>query len=126
MLWVWWLRLRSFLTNNASRLFAWARARFPPLLHHVASHFHFPHVDLVTLLYRLTHAISAIMGVRADSKTDSAAGGDRRPTKHMVHVKTKEECRLGTVTIQVWTVEMPSKHAEGVLKYLPSIILDHD
>ncbi|EME86048.1 uncharacterized protein MYCFIDRAFT_132181 [Pseudocercospora fijiensis CIRAD86] len=36
----------------------------------------------------------------------------------MVHLKTKEECRLGNETIQVWTVELPSKHAEGILKVI--------
>lgn len=35
----------------------------------------------------------------------------------MIHLKTKEECRLKNETIQVWSVELPSKHAEGILKY---------
>jgi tRNA-specific adenosine deaminase 3 len=38
----------------------------------------------------------------------------------MVHLKTKEECRLGNETIQVWTVELPSKYAEGILRYQTS------
>ena len=38
--------------------------------------------------------------------------------RRMLHLKTKEECRLGNETIQVWTVELPSKHAEGILKYV--------
>lgn len=40
------------------------------------------------------------------------------PQRRIVHLKTKEECRLGNETIQVWTVELPSKHAEGVLKWV--------
>lgn len=36
--------------------------------------------------------------------------------RRMVHLKTKEECRLGNETIQVWTVELPRKHAEGILR----------
>jgi hypothetical protein len=54
------------------------------------------------------------------SPVDSMSPGDwsSRLKRRMVHLKTKEECRLGNETIQVWTVEMPSKHAEGILKYL--------
>lgn len=35
----------------------------------------------------------------------------------MVHVKTKEECRLANETVDVWSIELPSKHAESILKY---------
>jgi hypothetical protein len=40
----------------------------------------------------------------------------------MVHLKTKEECRLSKETIQVWTVELPSKHAEGILKSVHNLV----
>ena len=52
------------------------------------------------------------MALRRDSKGPGEDGDKRQ----MVHLKTKEECRLGNETIQVWTVELPSKHAEGILK----------
>lgn len=44
---------------------------------------------------------------------DGSASGERR----MLHIKTKEECRLGDEVVEVWCVELPSKHAEGILKY---------
>lgn len=43
---------------------------------------------------------------------DGLTSGERR----MLHVKTKEECRLGDELVEVWCVELPSKHAEGILK----------
>ncbi|KAI5357989.1 Putative cytidine and deoxycytidylate deaminase domain, cytidine deaminase [Septoria linicola] len=54
--------------------------------------------------------------LRRDSKFDI----EPEPKRRMAHLKTKEECRLGNETIQVWTVELPSKHAEGILKYIIS------
>jgi len=36
--------------------------------------------------------------------------------RQMVHVKTKEECRLANETVDVWSIELPSKHAENILK----------
>lgn len=39
------------------------------------------------------------------------------PRRQMVHVKTKEECRLANETVDVWSIELPSKHAEAILKY---------
>lgn len=59
--------------------------------------------------------------IMAANRRDSKAAVVPDPKRHMVHLKTKEECRLGNETIQVWTVELPSKHAEGVLKYLTTI-----
>ena len=56
------------------------------------------------------------MATRKDSKV--ASPDYRPPKRQMVHLKTKEECRLGNETIQVWTVELPSKHAERVLRYV--------
>lgn len=54
------------------------------------------------------------MASSADSKTPNES---LKPQKRkMVLLKTKEECRLGNEMIQVWTVELPSKHAEGILK----------
>lgn len=55
------------------------------------------------------------------SPVDSVAPGEGWVTKsshshRLVQLKTKEECRLGNETIQVWTVELPSRHAEWVLK----------
>lgn len=44
-----------------------------------------------------------------------AANGDKPPWR-MQHLKTKEECRLKNDLVEIWTVEMPSKHAEGILK----------
>lgn len=81
-------------------------------------------VGVTTLLVKYTDivhnryitAIMAMMPRRRDSKFDT----EPEPTRRMVHLKTKEECRLGNETIQVWTVELPSKHAEGILKYLIS------
>jgi tRNA-specific adenosine deaminase 3 len=64
-------------------------------------------------LHRLYN--TAAMALRRDSvlSHDDVAASQR----HMVHLKTKEECRLGNETIQVWTVELPSKYAEGILRY---------
>jgi tRNA-specific adenosine deaminase 3 len=58
-------------------------------------------------------------------RRDSRIRPDPEPKRRMVHLKTKEECRLGNETIQVWTVELPSKHAEGILKYLHLPPLPH-
>lgn len=46
---------------------------------------------------------------------DGGWDANKRPHR-MVPLKTKEECRLGNDTIQVWTVELPSRHAEWILK----------
>ena len=54
------------------------------------------------------------MSSPVDSKAPSEV--DIPLKRRMVHLKTKEECRLGNETIQVWTVELPSKHAESILK----------
>jgi tRNA-specific adenosine deaminase 3 len=74
--------------------------------------------------HHVTSAISSIFTrlFRMDtmaSPVDSMAPLDygRRNIRRMVHLKTKEECRLGNETIQVWTVELPSRHAEGILRY---------
>ncbi|KAI7483680.1 hypothetical protein KC351_g5003 [Hortaea werneckii] len=99
--------LSTFLTNNA--VFAWARARFPPAFHHVFHNF--------SLFSALQRSITRIMGRPLDAKP-AAGAADQRPQRRMVHLKTKEECRLGNETIRVWTLELPSKHAEGILKVI--------
>ena len=55
------------------------------------------------------------MASPVDSKASSDVEGSL-PKRRLIHLKTKEECRLGNETIEVWTVELPSKHAEGILK----------
>lgn len=69
-----------------------------------------------TLLRLLQQALAFTtnMASRVDSKVSSP--NMHSPKRQMVHLKTKEECRLGNETIQVWTVELPSRYAEGVLK----------
>ena len=104
--------LRSFLVNNV--LFALPRFPFPSLLRHV---FNF---NFLSALRRASHAI---MGLPIDSKAASLSGEPRK--RQLVHLKTKEECRLGNEMIQVWTVELPSKHAEGILKYVTHPHLYH-
>ena len=99
--------LSTFLTNNA--VFAWARARFPSAFHHVFHNF--------SLFSALQRTITRIMGRPLDAKPAPGAT-DQKPPRRMVHLKTKEECRLGNETIQVWTLELPSKHAEGILKFV--------
>ena len=69
---------------------------------------------LQTTAQRAFAFVTNMASSRADSKVSSPI---HRPLKRqMVHLKTKEECRLGNETIRVWTVELPSKHAEGVLR----------
>ncbi|KAF7190313.1 tRNA-specific adenosine deaminase subunit tad3 [Pseudocercospora fuligena] len=64
--------------------------------------------------------------IMAATRRDSKAAIPPEPPRHMVHLKTKEECRLGNETIQVWTVELPSKHAEGVLKVIKDNVPGQD
>ncbi|KAF2478737.1 hypothetical protein BDY17DRAFT_328258 [Neohortaea acidophila] len=66
------------------------------------------------------------MAARADSKAPSPTEPAELPVRQMIHLKTKEECRLGNETIQVWAVEMPSKHAEGILKVVKDRIEGQD
>ncbi|PIA99048.1 hypothetical protein CB0940_03344 [Cercospora beticola] len=68
--------------------------------------------------------ISAIMATLL--RRDSKLGIEPEPKRRMVHLKTKEECRLGNETIQVWTVELPSKHAEGILKVIKDNVPGQD
>ncbi|CAK4031136.1 tRNA-specific adenosine deaminase subunit tad3 [Lecanosticta acicola] len=61
--------------------------------------------------------------MRRDSRTDDQPAAELRK---MTHLKTKEECRLGNETIQVWTVELPSKHAEGILRAIKDNVPGQD
>nr|POF17737.1 trna-specific adenosine deaminase subunit tad3 [Quercus suber] len=56
----------------------------------------------------------------------SDANPRRSLARRMYHLKTKEECRLANDTINVWTVEMPSKHAESVLRIIKENIPGQD
>lgn len=64
----------------------------------------------------------ATMARAKSSKANSSV--DDAPRRQMVHVKTKEECRLANETIDIWSIELPSKHAESILKcvHLPVIL----
>ncbi|KAK5131331.1 hypothetical protein LTR08_000997 [Meristemomyces frigidus] len=62
------------------------------------------------------------MGVPIGTTTTAAEPVKRQ----MLHLKTKEECRLGNETIRVWTVELPSKHAEGILKVIKETVEGQD
>ena len=53
------------------------------------------------------------------SKAIDLAGDFQR--RQMVHIKTKEECRLANETVDVWSIELPSKHAEAILKCVTTI-----
>ena len=69
--------------------------------------------------YNLFHAVRLRVGMaNMASPVDSVVPSDNGEPliRRMVHLKTKEECRLGDAVLQVWTVELPSKHAEGILK----------
>lgn len=57
---------------------------------------------------------SAIMPRAKGTKAYDPVGDVQR--RQMVHVKTKEECRLANEMIDVWCIELPSKHAENILK----------
>lgn len=57
---------------------------------------------------------SAIMPRAKGSKAHDLDEDVQR--RQMVHVKTKEECRLANETVDVWSIELPSKHAENILK----------
>lgn len=68
-------------------------------------------------IFRNTNIFHRAIMAMAATRRDSLLDNDPEPKRRMVHLKTKEECRLGNETIQVWTVELPSKHAEGILRY---------
>lgn len=66
-------------------------------------------------------ARASVATLMATLRRDSGNNNDdnKNVQRRMVHLQTKEECRLSSETIQVWTVELPSKHAEGILKCVP-------
>jgi hypothetical protein len=80
----------------------------------------------LALLLRSPHATpapSAIMPRAKGSKATDPVGDIQR--RQMVHVKTKEECRLANETVDVWSIELPSKHAESILKCVSSLAAPH-
>lgn len=88
----------------------------------------FRHVFFNNPLFRSLHHLfattrSTIMAPRRDSKVDDDLIAP--PPRQMIHLKTKEECRLGNETIRVWTVELPSKYAEGILRCVSSFCHPH-
>ncbi|KAK4633683.1 tRNA-specific adenosine deaminase subunit TAD3 [Fulvia fulva] len=102
--------MRSFLNGLLMPL-----ARVATFSQH-ASHFIFRNTKI------FHRAIMAMAATRRDSLLDN----DPEPKRRMVHLKTKEECRLGNETIQVWTVELPSKHAEGILRVIKENVEGQD
>jgi len=64
-------------------------------------------------------ALPANMPRAKGTKAVDLAGPVQR--RGMVHVKTKEECRLANETVDVWSIELPSKHAESILKCVLTI-----
>ncbi|KAK5702893.1 hypothetical protein LTR97_003839 [Elasticomyces elasticus] len=101
---------RSFFTSLLTS------RRLPPFLRHG--------FFVVLLLSAFATARHALMVLSQLPTTITPAGEPRK--RRMVHLKTKEECRLGNETIQVWTVELPSKHAEGILKVIKEQIDGQD
>lgn len=75
------------------------------------------YLDLCFRLHDFQHQLiqhfSSTMASPVDSFLDTVASTNGR---RMQHIKTKEECRLGNETIDVWCLELPSKHAEGILR----------
>jgi hypothetical protein len=95
---------RAFLVNASKH----TRAVLGPLFgRHVVS-LTAP-LALASFILALRYAAMAVL------QTPNSTNAEPRP-RRMVHLKTKEECRLGNETIRVWTVELPSRHAEGILK----------
>jgi hypothetical protein len=108
--------------------FAWVTAVLARLSHDVVAFIKLPAALLQRTLSALASTSttpSAIMPRAKGSKAHDLDEDVQR--RQMVHVKTKEECRLANETVDVWSIELPSKHAENILKsasatiYLPSI-----
>jgi len=97
-------------------MFGFVGAFLAQLAHDVVAFVRLPAV--LALLLRSPHATSpptsAIMPRAKGSKALDLAGDIQR--RQMVHIKTKEECRLANETVDVWSIELPSKHAEAILK----------
>lgn len=106
-------------------MFALVGAFLARVTHDVLAFIRLPAV-LATFL-RSPHATSttpsAIMPRAKGSKAIDPVGDVQR--RQMVHIKTKEECRLGNETVDVWSIELPSKHAESILKCVSAAIQPH-
>lgn len=105
-------------------MFALLGAFLARLSHDVVAFVRLPAV--LALLLRSPHATSAppsaIMPRAKGSKALDPVGDIQR--RQMVHVKTKEECRLANETVDVWSIELPSKHAENILKSVSATAID--
>ena len=100
---------RSFLSRQLDRLFGVRAA--PTFLRYGF------YLTSLLALASLARIALTTMGFPQPATKPSAPAPAPEPRKRrMVHLKTKEECRLGNETIQVWSVELPSRHAEGILK----------
>ena len=100
-------------------MFTFVGAFLAQLVHDVVAFIRLP--AALALLLRSPHATptsptspSAIMPRAKGSKAIDLAGDIQR--RQMVHIKTKDECRLANETVDVWSIELPSKHAEAILK----------
>ena len=101
-------------------MFTFVGAFLAQLVHDVVAFIRLP--AALALLLRPPHATptsptpspSAILPRAKGSKAIDLAGDIQR--RQMVHIKTKEECRLANETVDVWSIELPSKHAEAILK----------
>ena len=105
-------------------MFAFVGAFLAQLVHDVVAFIRLP--AALALLLRSPHATptptsppSAIMPRAKGSKAIDLAGDIQR--RQMVHIRTKEECRLANETVDVWSIELPSKHAEAILKCVTTI-----
>ena len=76
--------------------------------------FHHASTSLLDYLHHLLAPHPHAMSSPVDSMAPDGFGS--RSKRRMVQLKTKEECRLSNAMLQVWTVELPSKHAEAILR----------
>lgn len=108
----WLLGLRSFLSQTGGATWPFFNFYFTRVANFIT-------FTTKTALRLAPASIATLMAtLRRDSKFDGDNDNDNNVERRMVHLQTKEECRLSDETIQVWTVELPSKHAEGILKYV--------
>ena len=105
-------------------MFASVGAFLARLSHDVVAFIRLP-AELALLLRspQATPPPSAIMPRAKGSKAIDPVGDVQR--RQMVHVKTKEECRLANETVDVWSIELPSKHAESILKCVSAVAAPH-
>ena len=109
-------KLQTQTSNEEGAMFALVGAFLAQVTHDVLAFIRLPAV--LTAFLRSPHtptsAPSAIMPKAKGSRATDPVGEVQR--RQMVHIKTKEECRLGNETVDVWSIELPSKHAESILK----------